>query len=63
MVFDPNTNWHTYRLEVKGTTLRLLIDGNQVLQVQDTTYLSGGKLGLNSFQTELNVRSYKVFAI
>jgi hypothetical protein len=63
VVFDPKTDWHTYRLEAKGTTLRLLIDRNQVLQVNDNTYLSGGSLGMNSFQTQLNVRSYKVFAI
>ena len=61
--FNPGNSWHKYRLEAKGTTIRLLIDDKQVLQANDSTYLSGGKLGLNSYQTQLKVKSFKVLAI
>jgi hypothetical protein len=62
-VFDPKTDWHTYRLEAKGSSIRLLVDGKLLLQADDSMYSSGGKLGISSFQTRLNVKSYKVFAI
>ena len=33
--FDPGDGWHTYRLEVRGTDLRLLVDGEEVVAAGD----------------------------
>lgn len=61
--FDPKKDWHIYRFEAKGTALSLLIDNKLVLVVQDSTYLSGGLLGLHSYETELNISSFKVIPL
>lgn len=58
--FDPGMDWHTYRLEVRGNTVRLLIDGAEAASVTDNKYLSTGRVGLwcNTYQVE--VRSFTV---
>lgn len=61
--FDPGTNWHTYRFEVKGNDLRLLIDGALKLEVQDNQFLTGGQVGLTDYDEELTVASFKIIAL
>lgn len=62
--YQPNQNeWHTYRLEVKGNIIRLLIDGRPFLNSTDNTYLDGGQIGLMSNRCQISVRSFKVFAL
>jgi len=61
--FDIGNTWHTYRIEVKGTRLSYLIDGKLIMGVDDSRYSSGGRLGFKSYLTQLNISSFKVFAL
>jgi hypothetical protein len=61
--FNPGNNWHTYRLEAQGTTISAFIDGIRVLEANDNRYLSGGYIGIKSQATQINVSSFKVFAL
>jgi hypothetical protein len=61
--FDPGTKWHTYRLEVKGNTIKFFIDEAPVMETSDNRYLSGGQVGLWNDNVQLNVRSFKVMKL
>lgn len=61
--FDPTTAWHVYRLEVKGASIRLLVDGGLLLNTSDNRYLTGSQVGIKSFSTQINISSYKVFVV
>lgn len=66
LVNQPYTvapGFHDYRLELKGNTLRLLIDGTVVLTTADNTWLSPGQAGLWSNDAQLEVRSFKIIAL
>jgi hypothetical protein len=58
--FDPGKEWHLYRVEADGNTIRFLIDGAVIAKGVDNTYLSGGQVGLWSKGVQLNVRSFKI---
>jgi hypothetical protein len=58
--FDPGTNFHTYRIEAKGTQLKLFIDGGLELTGNDNRYLSGNQIGLRSNSTQLTVSSFTI---
>jgi hypothetical protein len=55
--------WHTYRVEVRGTNVRVLVDGRKVLSCETTKYLSGRGIGIFSEFHQLNVKSFKVIAL
>src|SRR5205823_6663041 len=62
--FSIGTAWHTYRLEVKGNELKLLIDGTVMCDIIDDTILSGaGQVGFWSQSEQLEVRSFKIIAL
>ncbi len=61
--FTPGNSWHTYRLEVRGDTIRFLVDGVFYLQATDTQYFSGGQVGLWSYATQLIISSLKIIAL
>ncbi|MGH8008861.1 MAG: hypothetical protein ACREQ3_17880 [Candidatus Binatia bacterium] len=62
--FDLDSEWHTYRVEVKGNEIRSLVDGTVLAEAVDNKYLEGDQVGLWSDEgTQLEVRSFKVFAI
>jgi len=58
-----DTDWHAYRIEVRGNSIQLLIDGAVVLETIDNQYLTGGQVGLLSNSVQVNVRSFKVIAL
>lgn len=58
--FRPDTGWHHYRVEVRGNTMTVMIDGNQMLTAADNTYLAGGKVGVFSYRCQVSVRSFEV---
>ncbi len=41
--FNPETIWHSYRFEVRGSHLVFFVDGNLLAQTNDTRYRSGGQ--------------------
>jgi hypothetical protein len=61
-LFRPAGDWHTYRVEVRGDNLSLLIDGGVVATATDNTYVKGAVVGLWSASCQLNVRSFTVTA-
>lgn len=60
--YQLDTSWHTYRLEVKGNTITLFVDGQQRLQATDNTRLKNGKIGIVGYWP-CSVRSFKVIAV
>jgi hypothetical protein len=64
--FDPATAWHVYRLEVRGTDLRLLVDGKQLLKTTDTLAPPPDRpaqIGLWSQGVRLSVRRLAVLPL
>jgi hypothetical protein len=52
-------NYHTYRVEVVSNSIRLLIDGQPILEVSDNKYLNPGRVGFFSSE-QIAVRSMRV---
>ena len=62
--FDPSGNWHTYRFEVKGTDLKILIDGSVIAEASDAKYLGiSGHVGLSDETMYVNVSSFVVYSL
>jgi hypothetical protein len=61
--FDPGSNWHRFRIEVSGNTLRAFVDGSLVLNAIDNTFVAGDRVGLWSSGAQLNVRHFIVTAL
>jgi hypothetical protein len=62
-VFNPSPDWHTYRIEVNGNVITLLIDGKFMTCVADNKFLSAGSVGLWSSGYQLEVRNFRVIAL
>lgn len=58
-----DSEWHTYRLEVQGNTIRVLLDGTVVIETSDNRFLSPGQVGLWSDGAQVNVRRFSVIAL
>ncbi|HEY4389563.1 MAG TPA: family 16 glycoside hydrolase [Ktedonobacteraceae bacterium] len=58
--FDPGPDWHTYRVEVNGNDIKVLIDGTLKLEVQDNQFITGGQVGLGDADAELSISSFKI---
>jgi hypothetical protein len=65
--FDPENDWHTYRFEVRGDELRLVIDGDDVISGTAGTPLdtsqTEAKAGLWAQGTALDVRRVAVYSL
>jgi Domain of Unknown Function (DUF1080) len=61
--FDPGTDWHTYRVEVNGNDIKVLVDGVLALETQDNQFLTGGQIGFGTADTELVISSFKIIAL
>ena len=62
--FDPGEDWHTYRLELRGDELRLLVDGADIvsgtLEAPIDTAGGDAQAGLWAQGVELDVRKVVV---
>lgn len=58
--FTAGTDFHTYRLEVKGNAIRGLIDGSPRRDTTDNRLLSPGTAGLWVYRSQINVRSFRI---
>lgn len=63
LVYDPGSEWHTYRVEAKANVITLFVDGAMLAQVTDNLYLGGGRVGLWCNQYQVEVRAFRVTAI
>lgn len=61
--YSIDGNFHTYRLEVRGNEVRLLVDGTPIVDAQDNHFLTGGQAGLYDYETQINVRAIRVVAL
>jgi len=64
--FDPGDAWHTYRLEVRGQELTLLVDGEEVASGTDPTALAparSSQIGIWSQGVRLSVRRLAVYPL
>jgi hypothetical protein len=61
--FDPGTDWHTYRLEVKGNEIKLIIDGSPIAVTPSNRYITPGEVGVWSESLEISVRNFKVIKL
>ena len=61
--FDPGREWHQYRIDVRGNSIRMYLDGGLVADVVDDSYRTGVETGLWSWGTQINVRSFRVLAL
>jgi hypothetical protein len=62
--FTPGTDWHTYRLEVRGRSYRLLFDGQEAVGSIRTNDLRGFTgIGIWSSYYQIEVKDFKVFAL
>ena len=61
--FNPGTNFHVYRAEVRGNTITFLIDGATVLSVVDNRFISTGEVGLWCANAQIELSSFKVFKL
>lgn len=63
--YDPGFHWHTYTIEVRDNSARLLDNGIQLGYVSsvDTYYLSNGPLGLSCQWLEVRISSIRILAL
>lgn len=62
--FSPGTDAHLYRVEVRGSSYTLSIDGLLVLEAQDSRYATGAQLGLwDGGGAQLTVKNFTVTAL
>ena len=61
--FNPGTNFHVYRAEVKGNTITFLIDGTAVASVVDNRFISAGEVGLWCANAQIEMSSFKIVAL
>lgn len=62
--FDPSNQWQSYRVEVKGNSITLVVNGRFSLPVMDNTYLSGTLSALfTTGNGQANFRSFKIIAL
>jgi hypothetical protein len=55
--------WHTYCVEAKYNQITFFVDGQQMLQGSDNHYLKAGLVGLENNEEQIQVSSFKVFAL
>lgn len=58
-----NSDWHVYRLEVQGNTVRVFVDGTLVIETSDNSFLSAGKAGLWSDGAQVNIRRFTISSL
>jgi hypothetical protein len=63
--YDPRMDTHVYRLEVRGNSVNVFADGNDVFSVNSTAshYLSSGPLHIQSHAIILRVTSFVITAL
>lgn len=63
--YEPGSQWHTYRVEVQGNEVRLLVDDVQIGRAssEQTEVLSNGPIGLSSELLVLRVSSLRIIAL
>jgi len=61
--FVLDSQWHTYRLEVRGNTIKLFLERAEVARAMDNRALEPGTVGIYCGSGQINVRSFRVLAL
>jgi hypothetical protein len=61
--FVLDGNWHKYRIEVRGNSVKLFLEQAEVARAVDNRALEAGTVGIYCAHGQINVRSFKVVAL
>jgi 3-keto-disaccharide hydrolase len=61
--FRPEHGWHTYRLEVRGNAMRLLVDGKLRNAVTSKRFAGQKAVGLYALAATIQVRNFTVIGL
>lgn len=61
--FNPQTAWYSYRVEMKGTTIKFFVNGGLLLSADDSRFLGAGQIGLLSEYMQVKLSSFKITAL
>jgi hypothetical protein len=61
--FRPGPGWHSYRVEARGRSLTLVIDGKVRNSLTTSKYADGNRFGLFSLSTQIRVESFQVLRL
>lgn len=56
-------DWHTYWIEVKGSSFTVKVDNDFLFTINDDTFAKGQTVGLWDSGAQLEVRSFKVYGL
>jgi hypothetical protein len=60
--YDPRNNWHKVQLQVRGNSIKLLIDGNEATHVNSNLSFSNARVGLFANGVRLQVATFRVIS-
>jgi hypothetical protein len=60
---ERDSEWHTYRIEVTGNVIRVMVDDIVVIETSDNRFLSTGQVGVWSTNAQVNIRRLTVIAL
>ncbi len=61
--YTIDNNWHTYRVEVSGNSIKFFLDNALVVETTDNNYIDGVHVGLRAVFATVNVSDFKVKAL
>jgi hypothetical protein len=61
--FVLDSNWHKYRMEVRGNAIKLYFEQAEVARAMDNRVLEPGTVGIYCAGGQINVRSFRVVAL
>jgi hypothetical protein len=60
---DSDSEWHVYRVEARGNTIRILLDGAMIARATDNRFLEPGPAGMWADKIQVSVRAFRVIAL
>ena len=61
MPIDLGSTLHVLRIEAIGDRVALFVDGQLLLETSDTTYQTGGEIGIWSAGVPLSITGFRVY--
>lgn len=58
--YTPGSDWHTYRLEIRGNDVSFLMDGARLLETRSNAFLSPGHVGILCDHVEVAISRFSV---
>lgn len=61
--YRPDRGWHTYRLEVRGNQMRLLVDGKLRNAITSKRFADQTAVGLYALAATIQIQAFRVIAL